>query len=58
MTLGSHSNLNVEPSGQTIANLAVTQSGQLNIDGVTIDTSARAELVADVFGWFTYFVVG
>lgn len=58
LTFGSHSNLNVERAGQTIANLAVTQADQLNIDGVTIYTSADAQLVADVFGWFTYSITG
>jgi hypothetical protein len=54
MALGAHSNLNVERAGQTIPNLVISQSNQLNVDGVTFFSSGGAQLIADIFGWFTY----
>lgn len=58
MALGEHSNLNVERAGQTIPNLVITQSNQLNVDGVTLFSSGGAQLIADIFGWFTYSNIG
>ncbi len=57
LTIGSHSNLNVERAGQTIPNLVITTAAQLS-DGASIYTLGPAELVADIFGWFTYSNVG
>jgi hypothetical protein len=58
LVFGAHSNLNVERANQTIPNLVITQSSQLNIDGVTLYTLGSSELVADIAGWFTYSTTG
>ena len=58
MVPGAHSNLNVERANQTIPNLVISQSGQLNIDGVSFYTLGDSHIVADIFGWFTFSTVG